>query len=174
MDVGAVASEEAGYFVASWDSDGAAVEEHSALTVISRAASLFTMEDIYGYAVLDSGCTLSMTGLEQMTWLQDKLLEEIQEDPLAIDDTVKIRFTYANGTKGLSFGQVGIPHPLGLEARGGYLWFTMVKTPSPTLLGLDYMEAAGCWQEHGELVYYDSYREPLVRLRSGHWGLPPI
>ena len=68
---------------------------------------------------------------------------------------------------------MGAPHPLGLEEQQGLIWFTVVPTASPTLLGLDYLEAAGADFEHkGYLTFPDGHREPLTRLRSGHWGLP--
>ena len=97
------------------------------------------------------------------------------EDPLAVDNSLRTRFTYANGSKGWSLGRVGIPHPLGLLNTEGKIWFTMVDTPSPTLLGLDYLEAANAHLEQGRLVYEDDgHEEPLERLATGHWGLPLI
>ena len=66
-------------------------------------------------------------------------------------------------------------HPLGLEAQQGLIWFTVVPTASPTLLGLDYIEASGAdFSPKGFLKFPDGHEEPLTRLRSGHWGLPRL
>ena len=116
-----------------------------------------------------------MVGLVQVTWLQERVYDALGVDCVEIDDTKRTRFTYANGQKGESLGRAGLPHPLGLVEDGGHIWFTMVETPSPTLLGLDYLDSAGCYlTPDGKLVYGDGHEEALVRLRSGHWGLPLI
>ena len=65
------------------------------------------------------------------------------------------------------------PIPIGLSALQGLSWFTIVPTASPTLLCLDYLEATWADFEHkGFLSFPDGHREPLVKLRSGHWALP--
>ena len=70
-------------------------------------------------------------------------------------------------------GVGGIPHPLGLQSNGGKLWFALVATESPMLLGLDYLKEAKASVTHdGYLEYADGHREKLEPLRSGHWGLP--
>ena len=57
----------------------------------------------------------------------------------------------------------------------GHIWCTVVPTASPTLLGLDYIEAAGAdFSPQGFLRFPDGHHEPLTRLPSGHWGLPLI
>ena len=114
-----------------------------------------------------------MAGLDQMQWLQGTVIEHTGEDLVQVDPTSRTIFTYASSTKGESYGRVGAPHPLGLTAQRGLIWFTMVPTASPTRLGLDYLEAAGADFEHtGFLSFPDGHREPLVKLRSGHWALP--
>ena len=103
----------------------------------------FCMEDLFGYAIIDTGTTKSMAGLAQIEWLQNKAFEYLQHDCIETDTSVVTHFTYANGTRGSSLGRAGVPHPLPLVQHHGCIWFTMVETPSPTLLGLDYLDAAG-------------------------------
>ena len=171
MNIGAM--EEENYFVQSWEEDGASVSVGTAMaSTAGEHMTCFSMEDNYGYAIVDTGATKSMAGLRQMEWLQDEIIKELDEDKLEIDETRRTRFTYANGEKGESFGRVGVPHPAALVSHQGFIWFTMVETPSPTLLGLDHLEAADCWPRGSQLVYGDGHVEDLVRLRSGHWALP--
>ena len=62
----------------------------------------FCMDDLYGYAIVDTGATKSMAGLQQVTWLQDMIFETLECDMISVDNTKKTRFTYANGQKGES------------------------------------------------------------------------
>eukprot|EP00974_Lingulodinium_polyedra_P054926 5282837-Lingulodinium_polyedra.AAC.1 len=64
------------------------------------------------------------------------------EDLTKVDYNSRSRFTYANNAQGVSVGQGGVPRPLGLTSRGGKLWFALVASDSPTLLGLDYLREA--------------------------------
>ena len=71
---------------------------------------------------------------------------------------------------------VGVPHDLGLVSDAGYMWFAMAPTAnSPTLLGLDWIEAAGFIVDTKEGRLENSeeqYSIQLDRLPTGHWGLP--
>ena len=72
----------------------------------------------------------------------------------------------------MSVGAGGVPHPLGLSSRGGKLWFSVVDSDSPMLLGLDYLKEARADVTHdGFLEFADGHREKLTPMRSGHWGL---
>ena len=71
---------------------------------------------------------------------------------------------------------MGIPHLLALSDHMDHLWFDHVRTASPTLLGVEYQEAAMAHStSDGWLVFEDDgHREKPTRLPSGHWGLPLI
>jgi hypothetical protein len=64
----------------------------------------FCMDDLYGYAIVDTGATKSMAGLRQVTWLQDMIFETLECDMISVDNTKKTRFTYQ---KGESLGRAG-------------------------------------------------------------------
>ena len=171
MQLATVEEEEVQCFVSHLQS-----EESGAMMVASTELAqltLFVMEDLFGYAIVDTGATKSMAGLSQMEWLQEAVFSELGEDMVQFDHSVITNFTYANGSKGRSLGRCGIPHPLALTSEvGSCLWFTMVDSPSPTLLGLDCLEASDACCRDGALEFPDGHREPLLKLRSGHWGLP--
>ena len=157
--------------VTQWESDGQwkdAISPH-----LSLGLAMFSQEDLRGYAVVDCGATKSMSGAPLFEYIRDQIYTAHGEDLAEMDYEDKTRFTYANNSKGTSVGTGGIPHPLGLKSRGGKLWFALVATDSPMLLGLDYLKAARADVAHdGFLVYADGHREKLAPLRSGHWGLP--
>ena len=156
--------------VAHWDGPEGQAEPVSSALVLH---ALFTMADLVGYAIVDSGATRSMSGINLIAYLQEQICKALGSDEIEFDETVKITFTYANSTKGKSLGAAGVPHPLALSAQRGCLWFALVPTSSPTLLGLDYLKAAEADVTHdGYLVYSDGHREALTALPSGHWGLP--
>ena len=61
---------------------------------------------------------------------------------------------------------------MALVDHGCKIWFTVVPTASPTLLGLDYINhAQASLDPEGYLRYKDGHLELLKKLRSGHWGL---
>ena len=86
MNIGAV-TEEQTMSVSQWQNDegrlpalGApAVEREGALMVVDLPTELayFCMEDLFGYAIIDTGATKSMAGLSQIAWIQDKVFEEM-------------------------------------------------------------------------------------------------
>ena len=102
-----------------------------------------SQQELQGFEIVDTGATRSMSGVTLLTFMQQSLADHFSEYVMAIDPDATTRFTYANGSSDASYGQVGMPHELGLEAESKYLWFTAVPLPSPTLLGLDWMEAEG-------------------------------
>eukprot|EP00969_Alexandrium_andersonii_P083022 3662480-Alexandrium_andersonii.AAC.1 len=61
-----------------------------------------------------------------------------------LDDSMRINLSFAGGgPKAAGCGMVGAPHMLGLPADDGAIWFGLVDIEhSPTLLGLDWLEAA--------------------------------
>ena len=88
-----------------------------------------------------------------------------------------VRFHFAGGGEATSCaGMVGVPHNLGLDGDQGMIWFAMVPSAnSPTLLGLDWIEAAGFIVDTNEGRLENKaemYSIPLHRLPTGHWGLP--
>ena len=114
-----------------------------------------------------------MSGVALFDYVRDQIYAEYGHDMTELDDQEKTRFTYANNTTGMSVGKGGIPHPIGLPSQGGKLWFSLVPSESPMLLGLDYLKEAEANVTHdGYLEYADGRRERLEPLRSGHWGLP--
>ena len=131
-----------------------------ALMVVDLPTELayFCMEDIFSYAIIDTGATRSMAGLSHIAWTQDKVFEEMGAGPLELDSSVVTTFTYANGPRFCSLGNEGIPHPLALASQHGCLWFMMVETLSFALLGLDYLDAAGAsCNPEGVLEYTDGH-----------------
>ena len=121
---------------------------------------------------MDSGATKSMSGAGLFEYVRDQIQEVHGKDLTEINYDERTRFTYANNTKGTSIGVGGVPHPLGLQEKGGKIWFALVATDSPMLLGLDYLKAAQANVTHdGFLEFADGHKETLVGLRSGHWGL---
>ena len=138
-----------------------------------NALMFFVFEDMQGYAIVDTGATKSMTGLDLMCFVQEAAYSALGEDLLLVDLDQKTRFTFANNSQGLSSGRVGVPHPIGLDEEGGAIWFALV-TQGPTLLGMDYILAAGADVRNRAacLEFPDGHCEPLTRLRSGHLGLP--
>ena len=116
-----------------------------------------------------------MSGLNLLLHVQEEFIGAFGEDQLNVDPTRRTRFTYANGESGNSFGRVGIPHRLALDVHDeGFMWFTAVGTPSPMLLGLDWLERASATVEShtGMMVFADGTPpEQLVRLSTGHWAL---
>ena len=139
---------------------------------LSAGLAMFAEEDLQGFAIVDSGATRSMSGTSLFDFAREAIFECHGDDLTEIDYDDKARFSYANNTKGTSVGAGGIPHPLGLEAKDGKLWFSLVATDSPMLLGLDYLREAKADVTHdGYLQFADGHREKLQPLRSGHWGL---
>ena len=64
-----------GYFVAWEDAQASAhalaVDDHLSCFVMSDIYA-----DIYRYAIINTGATRSMAGLEQTTWLQDQVIRQ--------------------------------------------------------------------------------------------------
>ena len=152
-------------------------EEGQWLTAVSPHLSLgltmFSAGDLQGYAIVDCGATKSMSGAGLFEYVRDKIIEAHGQDLTEMNYNDKTRFTYANNTKGMSVGAGGVPHPLGLASQGGKLWFSLVASDSPMLLGLDYLKAAKADVTHdGYLEFADGHKEKLTPMRSGHWGLP--
>ena len=177
MQIGAVTEEAACGFVSHVEGEEAEGPDGStaAALALTEHSIFFNFDEILGFAIVDTGATRSMAGIRQFIWLQDLLNKELGHDPLEIDETKVTTFTYANGAKGSSYGRCGVPHPVALEEQGGVLWFTLVETDSPTLLGLDYLSAAGAdCLSSGVLSFPDGHQEPLVQLKSGHWALPLV
>jgi hypothetical protein len=117
-----------------------------------------------------------MTSFKQMEWLQVLLCGIFGEDVMG-RAPANVRFHFAGGGEATSCaGMVGIPRDLGLEGDQCYIWLAMAPTTnSPTLLGLEWIEAAGFivdtkagWLELAEL----DYSVQRHRLPTGHWGLP--
>ena len=142
--------------------------------VYTNHGALFVAEDIYGFAIVDTGVTRSMTSVKQMDWLQDHLFSVHGHDVLATKEA-KVKFYFAGGGAGATcHNLVGVPHAWALRGDGGYIWFAMMPTESPTLLGLDWIEAAGFMMDSTEgVLRHRSGRwdVPLQRLPTGHWGL---
>jgi hypothetical protein len=135
---------------------------------------LFAEAELKGYAIVDTGATKSMSGLNLLLHVQEEFIGAFGEDHLSIDPTRRTRFTYANGESGNSFGRVGIPHRLALDEQDQMIWFTAVGTPSPMLLGLDWLEQAQATVDTatGLMTFADGTApEQLVRLSTGHWAL---
>ena len=157
--------------VTHWESEGlwhVAISPH-----LTLGLSLFAQEDLRGYAIIDCGATKSMSGANLFEYVREQIFMAHGQDLTEVNYDDRTRFTYANNTKGTSVGMGGIPHPLGLESKGGKLWFALVATDSPMLLGLDYLKAAQANVAHdGYLEFADGHRERLEPLKSGHWGLP--
>ena len=110
---------------------------------MAEAYSGFIAASMKGYAIVDTGATKSMSGIELLLHCQETLQKQVGEDVVLVDPEATTRFTYANGASDQSFGRVGIPHRCGLESHQHCIWFTAVPTKSPTLLGLDWLDAAG-------------------------------
>ncbi len=138
----------------------------------------FVAEDLFGYAVVDSGATRSMSSIRQMCWLQCFYEETTGDDPLLTESGRRVNFTYAGGDQGQSCTTVGVPHRLALPADHSAIWFPTVPSEAPTLLGLDFLEPAGWLVDttEGYLHCREGRRpsEPLDRLPTGHWGLSLI
>ena len=133
----------------------------------------FVAEDIYGYAIVDTGATKSMTSVKQMQWLQDYLFGLYDKDGIAKREGNTRFFFAGGGAPTTSAGLVGVPHELGLAGDRGYIWFAMMTSDgSPTLLGLDWIEAAGYVVDtvRGVMTGPTSSVQ-LDRLPTGHWGL---
>ena len=129
-------------------------------------------EDPCGYAIVDCGATKSICGVALFMLVRAQIIDAYGEDT-EVDYSEQLKITYANNTKGTSMGRGGIPHPVGLTSLGGKLWFALVASASPMLLGLDYLKAAEANVTYdGYLEYSNGHREKLVPLRSGQWGLP--
>ena len=78
--------------------------------------------------------------------------------------TSEVEFYFAGGGAGATcHNLVGVPHEWALRGDGGYIWFAMMPTDSPTLLGLDWIEAAGFMMDSTEGV---------LRHRSEKWDVP--
>ena len=140
---------------------------------MAEAYSGFIAASMKGYAIVDTGATKSMSGIELLLHCQETLQRQAGEDIVLVDPEATTRFTYANGASDQSFGRVGIPHRCGLESDHHCIWFTAVPTKSPTLLGLDWLNAAGASLNTmtGVLHVQDGYQEPCTRLPTGHWAL---
>ena len=85
--------------------NGAVVEEHVngfAMGVDIEVSSAFAVgnffvaEDIYGYAIVDTGATKSMSSFKQMEWLQDLLCGIWGEDVMG-RAPANVRFHFAGG-----------------------------------------------------------------------------
>ena len=140
---------------------------------IALGLCFFSEADLRGFAIVDSGATKSMSGLALFEFVRDQIYAAYGQDMTEMDHKERTRFTYANNTTGMSVGKGGIPHPMGLSSLGGKLWFALVPSESPMLLGLDYLKEAEANVTHdGYLEFSDGHRERLEPLRSGHWGLP--
>jgi len=160
-----------------------AVNVHSSCFVVANDGAVFTnhgalfvAEDIFGFAIIDTGATRSMTSVKQMDWLQNYMYSVHGSDVLATKEA-NMKFYFAGGGDGAScINMVGVPHDWGLKGDEGYIWFAMMPTDSPTLLGLDWIEAAGFMLDSKEGILRHGTREhltvPLRRLTTGHWGLP--
>ena len=147
----------------------AAFPTHHAFTVQTA--------DNVPHAVLDTAATRSMSSIQTLCSLQEALARKNGMDVVSVAPDERTRFTYANGESSLSYGRIGIPHPLGLSVDEDKIWFTAVPTRSPTLLGLDFFQSQGCILDtvNGELMWpVNSNRSSIQcqRLPSGHWGLP--
>ena len=166
-----VTQEAVASMVTRWESEGQwtnAISPH-----LTLGLAMFAEEDLQGYAIIDCGATKSMSGAPLFDFAREAILAHHGEDLTEIDYNDKTRFTYANNSQGISVGMGGIPHRLGLKAKGGKLWFALVATDSPMLLGLDYIREAQANVTHdGYLEFADGHKEKLRPLRSGHWGLP--
>ncbi|CAK0864194.1 unnamed protein product, partial [Prorocentrum cordatum] len=100
-------------------------------------------EEMVGYAIIDTGASKSMIGLDLAMAIQDTILEETGSDQVTMDYSKTTKFTYAGGEKGQSIGKFGFEHPVALVEDDNKLWFDLVETKSPMLLGLDYLEKSG-------------------------------
>ena len=167
-----------GYTVFWWDDVVETVTQ--ATTAQAHAAfinnfSLFAEQELRGYAIVDTGATRSMSGINLLLHVQEELLDSTGADQVVVDPNQRTRFTYANGESGASFGRVGIPHRLALPQEGECIWFTAVGTPSPMLLGLDWLDQAyaNVDAHTGVMTFADGTPpEQLVSLSTGHWALP--
>ena len=168
--------------------NGAVAEEHGNcfagfamgidVSTAFAVGNFFVAEDIYGYAIVDTGATKSMTSFKQMEWLQELLCGLYDEDVMG-RAPANVRFHFAGGGEATQCaGMIGVPHDLGLEGDEGYIWFAAVPNAnSPTLLGLDWLEAAGFNVNSIEGILENSaggIQIPLHRLPTGHWGLPLV
>eukprot|EP00959_Pyramimonas_sp_CCMP1952_P467395 9491535-Pyramimonas_sp.AAC.1 len=129
-----------------------------------------------GYAIIDTGASKSMIGLDLAVAIQDTIVEETGIDQVTMDYSKTTKFTYAGGEKGQSIGKFGFEHPVALVEDDNKLWFDLVETKSPMLLGLDYLEKSGAdlVKDRLALVYPDGHEEPVVRLSSSHYALPVL
>ena len=133
----------------------------------------FSVEDCLGLGIWDGGASGSMTGVDQLVFLQrlcqlafpnDDMFESFPEH--------RVTFTFANGESEQSLGVTCYwHHVLNFWIRFS---FSVFDRPSPTLLGMDTQrelgividsEAGTVWSRR-----FASYL-PTVRLRSGHLAL---
>ena len=127
-----------------------------------------------GYAIIDTGAAKSMIGLELATCIQDIIMQETGEDLVEMDCAKTTKFTHAGGGKGESIGRFGFERPVALVEENNKLWFDLVQSRSPLLLGLDYLEKSGAdlIKDKLALVYPDGHEEPVAKLSSTHCALP--
>ena len=130
-------------------------------------------EEMVGYAIIDTGASKNMIGMDLAMAIQDMIVEETGVDQITMDYSKKTKFTYAGGEKGQSIGRFGFEHPVALVQDDNKLWFDLVETKSPMLLGLDYLDKAGAdlIKDRSALVFADGHEEPVVRLSSSHYAL---
>ncbi|CAK0857206.1 unnamed protein product, partial [Prorocentrum cordatum] len=103
----------------------------------------WVQEEMVGYAIIGTGATKSMIGLELATSIPDVIIQETSEDHVEMDYSKTAKFTYAGGGKGGSIGRFGLEHLVALVEDKSKLWFDLVESKSPMLLGLDCLEKSG-------------------------------
>ncbi|CAK0814541.1 unnamed protein product, partial [Prorocentrum cordatum] len=133
---------------------------------IALGLSFFAEADLRGYAIVGSGATKSTSGLVLFEFAREQIYGAHGQGLTDMNAKERARFTYANNTTGMSVGGGGIPHSLGLRDQGGELWFSLVPSESPMLLGPGTGKGAKVTHD-GCLEYLGGHRERLEPLRSG-------
>ena len=115
MRVGAIDESRTGYVEQGSTTDSVAQLGRPEAT--EESSVYFNMDEMRGFAIVDSGAKESMGGIEQMEWLQEPVAALLGENPSLIDEKATTKFTYTKSTKGSSYGRAGVPHSLALESR---------------------------------------------------------
>ena len=132
----------------------------------------FSMEQIRGKLILDSGASTSMAGLAWLEDLQACIFEQYGEDQLEVDASYSALFTFANGAEERSMGKVSFPGFIG--SQDGRFSVTGLDKPGPALLGMDYLQSSGwCVDFETGRCVMKKLRQDFVlpRLTNGHLHL---
>ena len=123
----------------------------------------FRIEALHGFAIVDSGATRSMSGVQEVTFAQEKARTAHGFDSVEMHETTRMMFTFAPNMKEVS-----------LALAGGTTAFSAVYVGARTLSGpagaLKISKPSECVSR----VFADGHHDLLTRLKSGRWGFPPL